>query len=112
MDDKVNLAKKLATFSDHWATRTVAKLNDLAVMVAKVEGEFVSHAHDDTDDFFLVLAGEIEIQLGDRVVTLGPGDAATAAPRREIRGPSSIAVEAHPPRAAALKAPPPGWFAG
>ena len=55
MDDKINLADELALFSDYWAPRTVARLNDLDIMVVKVQGEFVWHKHDDTDDFFLVL---------------------------------------------------------
>ena len=74
MAGKVNLAEKLATFSEHWSPRIVAGLNDLDVMVVKVEGEFVWHKHDDTDDFFLVLDGELDIELRDRTVTLGPGE--------------------------------------
>ena len=74
MNDKINLAQKLASFSEHWSPRTVTRLNDFDVMVVKVQGEFVWHKHDETDDFFLVLKGEIDIQLRDRVVTLGPGE--------------------------------------
>ena len=74
MRDKVNLAEKLATFSELWSPRTVAQLNDYDVMVVKVNGEFVWHKHDDTDDFFLVLKGVLDIQMRDRTVTLGPGE--------------------------------------
>ena len=74
MVEKINLAEKLATFTEHWSPRTVTRLNDFDVMVVKVQGEFVWHTHDDTDDFFLVLKGEVDIQLRDRVVTLGPGE--------------------------------------
>ena len=74
MTGKINLAEKLAIFSDHWSPRTVAQLNDLDVMVVKVKGEFVWHKHDETDDFFLVLKGELDIQMRDRTVTLGPGE--------------------------------------
>ncbi len=74
MSDKVNLAEKLATFSDHWSPRTVARFNECDVMVVKVKGEFVWHKHDDTDDFFLVLKGTLDIQMRDRVVALGPGE--------------------------------------
>jgi mannose-6-phosphate isomerase-like protein (cupin superfamily) len=74
MNDKINLAQKLAGFTEHWSPRTVARLNDFDVMVVKVQGEFVWHKHDDTDDFFLVLKGEVDIQLRDRTVTLGPGE--------------------------------------
>jgi mannose-6-phosphate isomerase-like protein (cupin superfamily) len=74
MADKVNLADKLATFSDHWAPRIVARYNDNEICLVRVEGEFVSHSHDDTDDLFLVLDGELDIELRDRTVTLGPGE--------------------------------------
>jgi mannose-6-phosphate isomerase-like protein (cupin superfamily) len=71
---KINLAEKLAGFSDQWSPKIVAGLNDYDIMVVRVEGEFVWHKHDDTDDFFLVLEGELDIELRDRTVTLGPGE--------------------------------------
>ena len=52
MSEKVNLAEKLATFTEHWAPRTVTEFNGHDVMVVKVQGPFVWHKHDDTDDFF------------------------------------------------------------
>ncbi len=70
----VNLAQKLATFAEHWQPRVVAQFNGHDVMVAKVKGEFVWHKHDDTDDFFLVLAGRLVIELRDGSVELGPGE--------------------------------------
>jgi mannose-6-phosphate isomerase-like protein (cupin superfamily) len=70
----INLAEKLATFSDHWQPRVVGQFNGHDLMVVKVKGEFVWHKHDDTDDFFLVLNGRISIQLRDRTVKLGPGE--------------------------------------
>ncbi len=70
----VNLADKLATFTEHWSPRVVARYNGEEVMVAKVSGEFIWHAHPDTDDFFLVLDGALDIELRDAVVTLGPGE--------------------------------------
>ena len=73
MTDRIDLAEKLSTFSDHWSPRTVAQFNACDVMVVKVQGEFVWHKHDDTDDFFLVLKGVLDIELRDRTVTLGPG---------------------------------------
>lgn len=72
--DPVNLAEKLAMFSDHWQPRVVGEFNGHDLMVAKVRGEFVWHRHDDTDDFFLVLRGRLEIELRDRRVSLGPGE--------------------------------------
>jgi mannose-6-phosphate isomerase-like protein (cupin superfamily) len=70
----VSLAGKLATFSEHWQPRVVAGFNGHDVMVAKVKGEFNWHKHDDTDDFFLVLAGRLVIELRDGTVELGPGE--------------------------------------
>lgn len=72
--DKISLADKLSAFSDYWSPRTVAQLNDYDVMVVKVKDEFVWHKHDDTDDFFLVLKGVLDIELRDRTVTLRPGE--------------------------------------
>ena len=73
MNNGIDLAEKLSTFSEHWSPRTVAQFNDCDVMVVKVKGEFVWHKHDDTDDFFLVLKGVLDIELRDRTITLGPG---------------------------------------
>ena len=74
MRDKVNLAAALATFTEHWSPRIVARYNDNDARVVRVEGEFVWHKHDETDDLFLVLSGELDIELRDRIVTLGPGE--------------------------------------
>ncbi|SDB06383.1 cupin domain-containing protein [Bauldia litoralis] len=74
MTDKANLAEKLAGFDQHYAPRTVAEFNGHDVMVAKLKGPFVWHKHDETDDFFLVLKGILDIEMRDRTVTLGPGE--------------------------------------
>ena len=74
MTDAINLAQKLSTFSEYFSPRTVTQFNGCDVMVVKVKGPFVWHKHDDTDDFFLVLKGELDIELRDRTVTLRPGD--------------------------------------
>lgn len=74
MTDSISLADKLSSFHDHWSPRTITTFNDCDVMVVKVKGEFTWHKHDDTDDFFLVLKGQLEIELRDRTVTLGPGE--------------------------------------
>jgi len=70
----INLAEKLATFSEPWQPRVVGQFNGHDLMVVKVKGEFVWHKHDDTDDFFLVLQGRLTIRLRDGDVTLGPGE--------------------------------------
>ena len=70
----INLADKLAMFSGYWQPRVVGSFNGHDLMVVKVKGEFVWHKHEDTDDFFLVLAGHIIIQLQDGAVRVGPGE--------------------------------------
>jgi mannose-6-phosphate isomerase-like protein (cupin superfamily) len=74
MDDKVNLIDKLAGFEGHWEPRIVAMLNDYKVLVVKVQGDFVWHKHDETDDFFMVVKGHLTIQLRDRDVELDEGE--------------------------------------
>ena len=72
--EKINLAEKLATFTEHWSPKIVATLNDYDIMIVRVGGEFNWHKHDKTDDFFLILEGELDIELRDRTVTLNPGE--------------------------------------
>jgi mannose-6-phosphate isomerase-like protein (cupin superfamily) len=71
----VKLAEKLALFDTHWDPRVVASYNDNDVMVVKFAGEFPFHKHDDSDDFFLVLEGEVTMdQEGGKSVTIGAGE--------------------------------------
>jgi mannose-6-phosphate isomerase-like protein (cupin superfamily) len=74
MPTAVNLAEKLAAFSERWSPKIVAQFNGHDVMVVKARGEFVWHAHPETDDLFLVLSGNLVIQLRDGEVRLRPGD--------------------------------------
>jgi mannose-6-phosphate isomerase-like protein (cupin superfamily) len=74
MSQKVTLSEKLAQFSDHFAPRTVAEFNGHDIMVVKLSGPFIWHKHDETDDFFLVLKGTLDIELRDKTVTLRPGE--------------------------------------
>lgn len=84
---KIQLKEKLATFSEPWQPRVVGQFNGHDLMVAKLHGEFVWHKHDATDDFFMVLHGQLTIRLrdgggsegsddggGERSVTLRPGE--------------------------------------
>ena len=72
---KINLAAKLATFSDHWNPRIVGSYNGNELRVVKVEGEFVWHSHAETDELFLVLAGELTMHFRDHTEVLKPGEA-------------------------------------
>jgi mannose-6-phosphate isomerase-like protein (cupin superfamily) len=75
--EPIPLSKALASFDALWSPRIVTRVNDYDVRVAKVEGEHVWHVHDDTDEFFLVLDGELRISLrepaGERTVQLSQG---------------------------------------
>jgi mannose-6-phosphate isomerase-like protein (cupin superfamily) len=70
----INLAEKLATFTEHYRPKTVGQFNGHDLMVVKIKGPFIWHKHDDTDDFFLVLRGRLTIQMRQADVVLGPGE--------------------------------------
>jgi mannose-6-phosphate isomerase-like protein (cupin superfamily) len=74
MEAPANLSEKLGTFTDRFSPRTVATYNNNDIMVAKLEGPFHWHKHNETDDFFLVLKGTLDIELRDRTITLNPGE--------------------------------------
>ncbi len=74
MPTAVNLTAKLAQFDATWSPHTVAVFNGHDIAVVKANGEFTWHHHDETDDFFLVLQGTLDIDLPDGTVTLGPGE--------------------------------------
>jgi mannose-6-phosphate isomerase-like protein (cupin superfamily) len=74
MVTKINLAEKLGRFSDQWSPKVVGELNDNNIMVVKVQGEFVWHHHAEEDELFVILKGELTIELRDGSVTLGPGE--------------------------------------
>ena len=70
----VNLAEKLALFSDHWNPRIVGHYNGNEVRVSKLKGEFVWHSHAETDELFLVLKGRLNIEFRDGVRTIRAGE--------------------------------------
>ncbi len=61
-------------FSDHWSPRVIAEMNDYQFKLAKVEGEFVWHDHPDTDEVFIVIEGELDIEFRDGSVSLTSGE--------------------------------------
>ncbi|MEW1828505.1 cupin domain-containing protein [Streptomyces sp. NPDC088196] len=79
--EPISLPAALASFTDRWSPRIVTTVNDYDVRVAKVEGEHLWHTHDHTDEFFLVLEGELHIALresaGERTVVLPKGSVFT-----------------------------------
>jgi len=72
---KVNLIDVCGAIPDYWSPRVVAELNGQYVKVARIKGEFVWHHHEDEDEFFLVLKGQLVIKLPDKDVILNEGEA-------------------------------------
>jgi mannose-6-phosphate isomerase-like protein (cupin superfamily) len=74
MPEKVNLAQKFALFDDLWSPKIVGELNDFHVKLAKLEGEFVWHHHDEEDELFLVIQGRLQMRFRDCDIWLEPGE--------------------------------------
>jgi mannose-6-phosphate isomerase-like protein (cupin superfamily) len=72
--DVRNVKAALETITAHWQPHRLTSVNDYDVKVVKLLGEFVWHTHPDTDELFMVVRGQLTIQLRDRDVVLGPND--------------------------------------
>lgn len=72
--EAVNLAQKLATFSESWVPKIVGELNGQYLKLVKFEGEYVWHRHAHEDELFLVIDGHIDIHFRDRIVALDKGE--------------------------------------
>lgn len=72
--EKVNLAQKFGLFQDYWSPKIVGELNDSYVKLAKLEGEFTWHHHENEDELFLVVKGRLLIRLRDRDIWLDEGE--------------------------------------
>lgn len=70
----INLTKKFGLFSDHWHPRRIAMVDDMQVILAKIKGEFVWHAHEHEDELFMVQKGTLEMHFRDRVETVNEGE--------------------------------------
>lgn len=70
----INFKEKLAKLDEHWSPRIIAQLNNYHFKIAKVQGEFIWHDHPETDEVFIVLSGQLEIQFRDGSVSLSEGD--------------------------------------
>ena len=70
----INFSEKLKIFSDLWQPRVLAEMNDYQFKLVKIKGEFVWHKHDDTDEVFIVLEGEMEIEFRDGSVEMKAGE--------------------------------------
>jgi mannose-6-phosphate isomerase-like protein (cupin superfamily) len=72
--NKVNIKEKLSKFSDLWSPKIIAEMNDYQFKLVKIDGEFVWHNHEDTDEVFIVIDGNMRIEFEDDTVELTEGD--------------------------------------
>jgi mannose-6-phosphate isomerase-like protein (cupin superfamily) len=72
--EKVNLAQKFSLFHEHWQPKIVGEVNGMHVKLAKLQGEFVWHHHENEDELFLVIKGRLVIKLRDGDIELNPGE--------------------------------------
>ncbi|URM30756.1 cupin domain-containing protein [Pseudomonas frederiksbergensis] len=70
----INFSEKLALFNEQWAPKVIAEMNDYQFKVVKIEGDFVWHSHADTDETFIVLEGELRIDLREGAVVVRQGE--------------------------------------
>jgi len=72
--DKINLAQKFNLFHEHWSPKIVGELNDSFIKLAKLKGEFDWHHHENEDELFLVVKGQLTIRFRDKDVILDEGE--------------------------------------
>lgn len=77
--ETINLKQKFGLFSDYWNPKVIGELNDFAVKIVKVKGEFVWHHHDQEDELFFVAKGRLCIQVQEesgsqRDIWVGEGE--------------------------------------
>lgn len=68
--NKVNLNQKFDLIRDHWNPRVAGELNGQQVKLVKFKGEFIWHKHDHEDELFLVVQGEFDMELRDKIITI------------------------------------------
>ena len=70
----INFSEKLSKITDLWQPRVIAEMNDYQFKVVRIEGDFIWHAHPETDEAFIVLSVQLRIDFRDRAVSIGPGE--------------------------------------
>jgi mannose-6-phosphate isomerase-like protein (cupin superfamily) len=70
----VNIQEKLNLIHEYWSPHIVGELNGQHVKLAKLQGEFVMHNHQDEDELFLVIYGELKIELENEILNIAPGE--------------------------------------
>ena len=71
---KINLKEKLSKFSDYWSPKVIVEMNDYQFKLVKVKDDFDWHSHKNTDEVFIVIKGEMQIDFRDQIVKLSKGE--------------------------------------
>jgi mannose-6-phosphate isomerase-like protein (cupin superfamily) len=70
----INLRHKFALFAEQWQPKVIAEMNDYQFKVVKLQGDFVWHRHEQTDETFIVVDGDLRIDFRDGSVQLSAGE--------------------------------------
>lgn len=71
---KINFKSKFSKFTDQWSPKVIAQMNDYQFKLVKIENDFTWHKHDDTDEVFIVLEGQIFIEFEDETIEINEGE--------------------------------------
>jgi mannose-6-phosphate isomerase-like protein (cupin superfamily) len=72
--EKVNLEQKFSLFNEHWSPKIAGELNGQHVKLAKLQGPFVWHHHQDEDELFLVVKGRLRMEFKNQALWIEPGE--------------------------------------
>tara|TARA_B100000579_G_C22335565_1_gene622496 strand:+ start:80 stop:448 length:369 start_codon:yes stop_codon:yes gene_type:complete len=70
----INIKQKFSKISNYWSPKILAEMNNHEIKLAKIKGDFIWHSHEETDETFIVIEGEMEIEFHDRIIYLKEGD--------------------------------------
>ena len=70
----INFERKFGLFAEQWQPKVIAEMNDYQFKIARLQGDFIWHAHHDTDEAFIVLEGSLLIDFRDGAVHLSAGE--------------------------------------
>lgn len=74
MSEVINIQEKFDLFQDQWSPKRIGTLNGQQILLAKIQGEFVFHNHEHEDELFMVMKGQLVLEMRDKTVTVNPGE--------------------------------------
>ncbi len=72
--DKISLQERFSRFTEQWSPKIIGEINDASVKIAKLQGEFLWHAHEHEDEMFYVFKGVLTVKLRDKDIHLTEGE--------------------------------------